>query len=72
MPFYLFTMWYQHGIIMTEVNTMNEVAFTVRMDKALKARLETLAEKDGRSLNNLMNKIARDYCDKEKEDAKND
>ena len=49
---------------------MNEVAFTVRMDKALKARLEALAEKDGRSLNNLVNKVMKDYANKEKGEKK--
>ena len=40
---------------------MNEISFNLRMTKDLKARLEELARKDGRSLNNLINKVLCDF-----------
>ena len=35
----------------------------VNMDKELKAKLEEIAKKDGRSLTNLINKILSDYVE---------
>lgn len=35
----------------------------VNMDKDLKAKLEEIAKKDGRSLTNLINKILTDYVE---------
>ena len=35
----------------------------VNMDKELKAKLESLAKNDGRSLTNLINKILTDYVE---------
>ena len=35
----------------------------VNMDKELKAKLESIAKDDGRSLTNLINKILTDYVD---------
>ena len=35
----------------------------VNMDKELKAKLESLAKDDGRSLTNLINKILTDYVE---------
>ena len=49
----LIPLWY-HG-------DMNEISFNLRMTKDLKARLEELAVKDGRSLNNLINKVLCDF-----------
>ena len=43
---------------------MNETSFNLRMSKDLKARLEELARKDGRSLNNLINKVLCDFVAK--------
>ena len=39
----------------------DKIGVLVNMDKELKARLEELAKKDGRSLTNLINKILSDY-----------
>ena len=50
-------LWYHRG--------MNETSFNLRMSKDLKARLEGLAKKDGRSLNNLINKVLCDFVAKE-------
>ena len=35
----------------------------VNMDKELKAKLESIAKDDGRSLTNLINKILTDYVE---------
>lgn len=45
---------------------MNETSFNLRMSKDLKERLEKLARKDGRSLNNLINKVLTDYANENK------
>ena len=39
------------------------VGVLVNMDKELKAKLESLAKDDGRSLTNLINKILTDYVE---------
>lgn len=41
----------------------DKIGVLVNMDKELKARLEELAKKDGRSLTNLINKILSDYAE---------
>lgn len=45
----LLPLWYN--------NAMNEIQVNVRMTKELKERLEKLAEKEHRSLNNLINTL---------------
>ena len=40
----------------------DKIGVLVNMDKELKATLEELAQKDGRSLTNLINKILSDYA----------
>lgn len=35
----------------------------IYVEKEVKERLEQLAEKDGRSLNNLVNKVLREYVE---------
>ena len=39
----------------------DKVGVLVNMDKELKAKLESIAKDDGRSLTNLINKILTDY-----------
>ena len=41
----------------------DKVGVLVNMDKELKAKLETIAKDDGRSLTNLINKILTDYVE---------
>lgn len=41
-----------------------KVQVNIRMEEDLKARLEELARKDGRSLNNLINKVLCDFVAK--------
>ena len=41
----------------------DKVGVLVNMDKELKAKLESLAKDDGRSLTNLINKILTDYVE---------
>ena len=41
----------------------DKVGVLVNMDKELKAKLESIAKNDGRSLTNLINKILTDYVD---------
>lgn len=41
----------------------DKVGVLVNMDKELKAKLEEIAKKDGRSLTNLINKILSDYVE---------
>ena len=41
----------------------NKVGVLVNMDKELKAKLESIAKDDGRSLTNLINKILTDYVE---------
>ena len=41
----------------------NKVGVLVNMDKELKAKLESVAKDDGRSLTNLINKILTDYVE---------
>ena len=41
----------------------DKVSVLVNMDKELKAKLESLAKDDGRSLTNLINKILTDYVE---------
>ena len=41
----------------------DKVGVLVNMDKELKAKLESLAKDDGRSLTNLINKILNDYVE---------
>ena len=41
----------------------DKVGVLVNMDKELKAKLESLAKDDGRSLTNLINKILSDYVE---------
>ena len=41
----------------------DKVGILVNMDKELKAKLESLAKDDGRSLTNLINKILTDYVE---------
>ena len=43
---------------------MGLVQYHLYIEKELKASLEELAKKDGRSLNNLINKVLKDYVDK--------
>ena len=45
---------------------MNEVQFNLRITKELKDRLEKLAKQDGRSLNNLINKVLTDFANKDR------
>ena len=40
-----------------------KVQIHVIIEKEIKERLEQLAEKDGRSLNNLINKVLREFVD---------
>ena len=44
----------------------DKVGVLVNMDKELKAKLESLAKDDGRSLTNLINKILTDYVEEAK------
>lgn len=37
---------------------------TLRLPISLKLRLELLANKEGRTLNSMVNKIIKDYCEK--------
>ena len=39
---------------------------TLRLPISLKLRLELLANKEGRTLNSMANKIIKDYCDSAK------
>ena len=41
------------------------IHITVRMTNEFKARLQAQAEKDGRSVSNLIHKVMRDYLAKE-------
>ena len=41
----------------------DKVGVLVNMDKELKAKLESIAKDDGRSLTNLINKILSDYVE---------
>ena len=41
----------------------DKVGVLVNMDKELKAKLESIAKDDGRSLTNLINKILADYVE---------
>ena len=41
----------------------DKIGVLVNMDKELKAKLESLAKDDGRSLTNLINKILADYVE---------
>ena len=41
----------------------DKVGVLINMDKELKAKLESLAKDDGRSLTNLINKILSDYVE---------
>ena len=41
----------------------DKVGVLVNMDKELKAKLESIAKDDGRSLTNLSNKILTDYVE---------
>ena len=41
----------------------DKVGVLVNMDKELKAKLESIAKDDGRSLTNLINKILTDYIE---------
>ena len=41
-----------------------KTSYNLRIDEDLKARLEELARKDGRSLNNLINKVLCDFVAK--------
>ena len=41
----------------------DKVGVLVNMDKELKAKLESFAKDDGRSLTNLINKILTDYVE---------
>ena len=41
----------------------DKVGVLVNMDKELKAKLESIAKNDGRSLTNLINKILTDYVE---------
>ena len=51
---------------------MNEVQFNLRMSKELKEKVEELAEKEQRSVNNLINKVLTDYVRKDEEDGHTD
>ena len=42
---------------------MNEIQVNVRMSKELKEKLERLAEKENRSLNNLINTLLKEATD---------
>lgn len=39
---------------------------TLRLPISLKLRLEMIANKEGRTLNSMTNKIIKEYCDKVK------
>lgn len=39
---------------------------TLRLPISLKLRLEMLANKEGRTLNSMANKIIKEYCENEK------
>lgn len=41
-----------------------KTSYNLRIEEDLKARLEELARKDGRSLNNLINKVLCDFVAK--------
>ena len=43
-----------------------KVQIHVIIDKEIKEKLEQLAEKDGRSLNNLINKVLREFVERRK------
>ena len=36
---------------------------TLRLPNSLKLRLEMIANKEGRTLNSMVNKIIKEYCD---------
>lgn len=42
-----------------------KTSYNLRIEEDLKARLEELARNDGRSLNNLINKVLCDFVAKE-------
>ena len=41
----------------------DKIGVLINMDKELKAKLESIAKDDGRSLTNLINKILTDYVE---------
>ena len=48
-----------------EVKTLKEdtSTLTLRLPISLKLRLEIIANKEGRTLNSMANKIIKEYCD---------
>lgn len=43
---------------------MNEIQVNIRMDKELKAKIEGIAKKEKRSVNNMINVILAEYVEK--------
>ena len=58
MPFFLTSiilLWYNYSTMKEQIH--------IYIEKEIKERLEKLAEKDGRSLNNLVNKVLREFVE---------
>ena len=51
-------LWYNSSTMKEQIH--------IYIEKEIKERLEKLAEKDGRSLNNLVNKVLREFVEGKK------
>lgn len=51
-------LWYNSSTMKEQIH--------IYVEKEVKERLEQLAEKDGRSLNNLVNKVLREFVERRK------
>lgn len=51
-------LWYNSSTMKEQIH--------IYVEKEVKERLEKLAEKDGRSLNNLVNKVLREFVERGK------
>ena len=54
MPIFIL-LWYNSSTMKEQIH--------IYVDKEVKEKLEQLAEKDGRSLNNLINKVLREFVE---------
>ena len=54
MPIFIL-LWYNFSTMKEQIH--------IYVEKEVKERLEKLAEKDGRSLNNLVNKVLREFVE---------
>lgn len=55
MPIFIL-LWYNFSTMKEQIH--------IYVEKEVKERLEKLAEKDGRSLNNLVNKVLREFVER--------